>query len=66
MQNGGYVRAAIDKIGAHRLAYGSDTPWTITEIELNKIKALGLPENEERLVLGENLAQLFGIKERRR
>lgn len=59
----GYVKKAIMDIGAERVIYGSDTPWNITELELMKIKALRLPENKERLVLGENIAEILGLRD---
>ncbi len=60
----GYVGMAIREIGADRVMFGSDSPWNITETELAKIKVLKLSEEDERKVLGETAATVFGIKNR--
>lgn len=56
-----YVKRAIDLVGAEKVVFGSDAPWNVIDIELMKLKVLKLPEDEERLVLGENMAKILGI-----
>ncbi len=60
----GYVGMAIKEVGADRVMYGSDSPWNVTETELAKVMILKLSEEEERLVLGENAAKVFGLREK--
>ena len=58
----GYINMAIEEVGAERVMFGSDAPWTgSNEIELMKLKVLNLAPDKERLVLGENAARIFGI-----
>jgi uncharacterized protein len=59
----GYVGMAIREIGAERVMFGSDSPWNVTETELDKIKVLKLPEEDEIRVLGGTAAKVFEIKE---
>jgi len=56
-----FLREFVDRVGADRLVFGSDTPWSVVEIELSKVKALRLSEEQERLVLGGNMARILGL-----
>jgi predicted TIM-barrel fold metal-dependent hydrolase len=58
----GHVNGAIKRVGAEKVIFGSDTPWSMTEFELLKIKLLHLPKKDEELVLGKNIAELIGDK----
>lgn len=49
---------AIARAGAHKVLYGSDGPYLHPAPELAKIQALGLPPNEQRLVLRGNILRL--------
>lgn len=51
---------AIKRAGATKLLFGSDGPQLHPAVELAKVKALGLPPSEERLVLGQNILRLIG------
>lgn len=51
---------AVKRAGAHKLLFGSDGPWLHPGLELMKIRALGLPVEDEALVLGGNLIRLLG------
>ncbi len=53
------LEQAVQRAGAHKLLFGTDGPWLHPAVELAKIKALRLPPNEERLVLGENFLRLI-------
>jgi len=52
--------AAVRRAGASRVLFGSDGPWLHPGVELAKVRALGLPPADERLVLGGNLLRLTG------
>ena len=52
--------AAVRQVGASRILFGSDGPWLHPGVELAKVRALGLPAADERLVLGGNLLRLIG------
>lgn len=54
-----YLVEAIRRAGAHKVLFGTDGPWLHPGVELAKVKLLGLPPAEERLVLGENLLRLI-------
>jgi predicted TIM-barrel fold metal-dependent hydrolase len=49
---------AVRRAGAHKLLFGSDGPWLHPGIELAKIRALGLPAPELRMVCGGNFLRL--------
>jgi hypothetical protein len=49
---------AAHRAGAHKILFGSDGPWLHPGLELFKVRLLGLPRQEERLVLGGNFMRL--------
>jgi uncharacterized protein len=53
------IREAIERLGAHRVLFGSDGPGCNPKLELQKIKRLGLSEKEERMVLHDNIASIL-------
>lgn len=54
-----YLVQAVRRAGAHKLIFGSDGPWLHPGVELYKIRMLGLPAQQETLVLGGNAARLI-------
>jgi hypothetical protein len=54
-----YLVQAIQRAGARKLLFGSDGPWTHPGLELHKIRLLGLPSDQEALVLGGNALRLL-------
>lgn len=57
----GYIRMAVDQVGAERVLYGSDYPTGHPAGMLATMKAAGLTERDEALVMGENLARLLRV-----
>jgi hypothetical protein len=55
-----YIVEALRRAGPRKLIFGSDGPWIHPGLELHKIRLLGLPRNQEALVLGGNLLRLIG------
>jgi uncharacterized protein len=55
------VRSLIETHGADRVVFGSDWPMAHPGDEIAFIRSLGLPPEDERAVLGTNLATLLGI-----
>lgn len=53
------LEQAVRRAGAGKILFGTDGPWLHPAVELAKVKVLGLPANEERLVLGGNLLRLI-------
>lgn len=53
------LEQAVRRAGAKKILFGTDGPWLHPAVELSKIRALELPEAEERMVLGENLLRLI-------
>lgn len=49
----------VKRAGAHKVLFGSDGPWLHPGLELAKVRALGLPATQERLVLGGVFLQLI-------
>ena len=54
-----YLIEAIKRAGARKVLFGSDGPWLHPGLELHKIRLLGLPANQESLVLGGNIMRLL-------
>jgi len=55
-----YIVQAIRRAGAKKVLFGSDGPWLHPGLELHKIRLLGLPPDEQALVLGGNALRLLG------
>jgi uncharacterized protein len=54
-----YIIEAIKRAGPRKLLFGSDGPWIHPGVELHKVRLLGLPKDQEALVLGGNLMRLM-------
>lgn len=54
-----YIVEAIKRAGARKLLFGSDGPWIHPGVELHKVRLLGLPKDQEALVLGGNAIRLM-------
>lgn len=54
-----YIVEAIKRAGARKVLFGSDGPWLHPGLELHKIRLLGLPQDQEALILGGNILQLL-------
>jgi predicted TIM-barrel fold metal-dependent hydrolase len=57
----GYLKLAVNKVGADRVIYGSDYPTGHPGAMLEVVKAARLKPEEEALVLGGTLARLLRI-----
>jgi uncharacterized protein len=55
-----YVVSAVRRAGARKVLFGSDGPWLHPALELQKIRLLGLPPQDEALVLAGNVLRLLG------
>jgi predicted TIM-barrel fold metal-dependent hydrolase len=58
------LQEALDRAGPQKILFGSDGPWLHPGVELEKIRALRLANDAERLVLGGNLLRLIGRPKR--
>lgn len=56
------IKDYLQRYGSGRLMFGSDYPFGRPDTELAKILGLGLPEEEERAILGENFRRLCRVK----
>jgi uncharacterized protein len=54
-----YIVQAVERAGAHKVLFGSDGPWLHPEIELQKVRLLGLLPAAEALILGGNIQRLL-------
>jgi uncharacterized protein len=54
-----YIVEAIKRAGARKVLFGSDGPWLHPGLELHKIRLLGLPAEQEKLILGGNAIRLL-------
>jgi predicted TIM-barrel fold metal-dependent hydrolase len=53
---------AIERAGAGKIIWGSDGPLIHPALELQKVKILQLPKEDEDLVLSGNIARLIGLE----
>jgi hypothetical protein len=54
-----YIVEAVKRAGPGKLLFGSDGPWIHPGVELRKIRLLGLPKDQEAMVLGGNVLRLI-------
>lgn len=54
-----YIVEAIKRAGARKVLFGSDGPWLHPGLELHKVRLLGLPADQEALILGGNITRLL-------
>jgi uncharacterized protein len=54
-----YIVQAVKRAGARKLLFGSDGPWLHPGVEIEKIRLLELPPEEESLILGGNAIRLM-------
>lgn len=54
-----YIVQAVKRAGAQKILFGSDGPWLHPALEMYKIRLLGLPPEQERLILGGNAERLL-------
>jgi len=54
-----YVVQAVKRAGPRKVLFGSDGPWLHPGLELNKVRLLGLPADDESLILGGNALRLI-------
>lgn len=50
-----------DLVGADRLVFASDHPWVDPKLILDGLRSLGLPAEEETMILEGNARRLFGL-----
>jgi predicted TIM-barrel fold metal-dependent hydrolase len=56
------VRKYVDRIGAERVIWGTDTPVAYFDYERKKVEKLVTDERERKLILGENILRLLNIE----
>ena len=54
-----YIVQAVKRAGARKVLFGSDGPWLHPGVEIEKIRLLELPPQEEALILGGNAIRLI-------
>lgn len=54
-----YLVQAVKRGGAHKILFGTDGPWLHPGLEMHKVRLLGLPPEQEALILGKNLLRLI-------
>jgi uncharacterized protein len=57
------VRAAIERLGAHRVIFGSEHPLQHPRAELEKIRCLELDDATLARVLGQNVIELLALEQ---
>lgn len=60
------LQEAVRRAGAGKILFGTDGPWLHPGVELVKVRLLGLPQNEEQMVLSGNFLRLTaGVRSHR-
>ena len=58
------LQDAVRRAGARKVLFGSDGPWLHPGVELFKVRALGLPAEDEALIMGGNIARMLSTTRR--
>lgn len=53
------IKAAVDRIGADRVLFGSDGPGCNPALEVSKVKLAGLTDDQWRKVMGDNIETIL-------
>lgn len=56
------IEKAVRDVGAERVIFGSDFPWTFQSLELQKIRLLKITENEKAMILGQNALRILRME----
>ncbi len=56
-----YAEKILEKQGAERMLFGTDTPWHTAEMEWRLLDTLGLREDEREAIAYKNAEKLLGI-----
>jgi predicted TIM-barrel fold metal-dependent hydrolase len=56
-----FIRLAIDAVGVERIVFGSNGPLAIPKMQVEVIKFLQLPLQDEAKILGGTLAKLYQL-----
>lgn len=56
------IEEAVRTLGAHRIVFGSDWPYSHPAPEITKIRILEITEDERQKVLGGNMVELLKLK----
>jgi uncharacterized protein len=54
-----YIVQAVRRAGATKVLFGSDGPWLHPGVEIEKIRLLRLPDDQQALILGGNARRLL-------
>jgi len=52
----------FEKVGAHRITFGSDYPWGSMYHDVQRFKNMKIAKDKLRLIFGENALKLYNIK----
>jgi len=54
------LEAMVAEVGAERILFGTDNPWLDPRFLIGKVAYARLSAEQQRLILGENIARLMG------
>jgi len=57
------IKRIVNKVGAHKLLYGSDAPYLSAGVALYKILDCEFNEKDLKLILHDNAVRIFGFEE---
>jgi len=55
------IRYGVDFVGADRMLYSSDHPWVDPKLIAGQVQSIGLSDEDEAKVFGENARRLFNL-----
>lgn len=58
----GVIEMMVSEVGAHKVLYGSDVPFLSPVPQIGKVVYAAISEDEKRMILGGNVARLFGME----
>ena len=57
----GYIANGVRAVGADRVLFGTDIPFNIPEVEVRRIRSIGLSEEDLAKITHGNIARLVGL-----
>ena len=56
-----WIRKAVQELGAERVVFGTNAPMVWPESQILVVRQAELAESDEKKILGENAASLYGL-----
>jgi uncharacterized protein len=59
-----FIEQMTENLGGSRIVFGSGTPYYNQEFEMERIKTAQIPDEQKKMLLGQNAADILGISKK--